>query len=342
MRLIMQNKLINKLVQFSLISSFFISPDFGHTEILFEDNFDNHPDWTVTQQLYPNRISCTSTETCSTPPPTGYAGYTVQGSPYTPVGHNTININSDNHRGTTGKGLTMWNESGATTYWWSDGLLVVTLPQEYSELYVQFYVKFQSNWEWADNGKSLFQKMFRIAHCSNYNEMFNMQPYNQPMVISDLYKGNSGQADLAISNAYREEPNYYMSSPYNYSAKSFFGDGGYAGSGTGFYDSNLNNGDWHLWEFRVKINSAPGVCDGIHEFWQDGILVHSKTDIPWIDTGGKYKKWNIVMLGGNSFNHFSTVEEAKEQWYAIDDFVISTTPINNESPLPTIKDITFQ
>jgi len=34
--------------------------------------------------------------------------------------------------------------------------------------------------------------------------------------------------------------------------------------------------------------------------------------------------WNMVSLGGNAFNLFSDTANKAEQWYALDDVVVST------------------
>jgi len=78
--------------------------------------------------------------------------------------NNTLNIDSTNPRGGTGKSLTYWVESaGGLTVWASDGLLVKDLGQEYNELYARVWIKFQPGWRWA-SGVSPQQKFFRIAH----------------------------------------------------------------------------------------------------------------------------------------------------------------------------------
>ena len=91
----------------------------------------------------------------------------------------------------------------------------------------------------------------------------------------------------------------------------------------------FGDGEWHCWEWRLKMNSSAGATDGIFAFWQDGIQIYEYTNIDWIQTGGGAiadRSWNYVWLGGNNNNlHAGGSEE--EQVYSIDDLVISTTPI---------------
>ena len=68
-----------------------------------------------------------------------------------------------------------------------------------------------------------------------------------------------------------------------------------------------------------------GSANGVLEWWYDGTLVQSYADIIWKEpTSSAATGWNNVWFGGNSNNAFGT---NLEQWYAIDDIVVSTTPI---------------
>ena len=69
------------------------------------------------------------------------------------------------------------------------------------------------------------------------------------------------------------------------------------------------------------------MADGIKAMWLDDSLVVSYTNVPYtkenIPTAENYG-FNRVVIGGNSSNYYSG---SSEQWYAIDDVVVSTTPI---------------
>jgi hypothetical protein len=65
--------------------------------------------------------------------------------------------------------------------------------------------------------------------------------------------------------------------------------------------------------------------NGVYEVWLDGKLLASHTDAQWRSAGSSSGVgWNLLSLGGNSNNSFAT---QGDQWYAIDDVVVSTTPI---------------
>ena len=308
-------------------------------------------DWSPTQQQ--GAVNCRSDYGCSTAPQ-GYAGYRLAGSVYSSSGNDTINISSANRRGISGKGFTFWNEVCDSCGWASDGLLDIKLNQSgYSELYVRFFIKFQPGWQWSTS-VSPIQKFFRISHYKGGNPfVYGPSGSHGPLVITDLAKYNKGASDIAMSVAYRYENVYYptSASPYHsYPGTFYFGSGSYGGGGTDFSDSGMmGDGQWHSWEFHVKINSSIGVPDGEYTFWQDGNLVVSVTDLAWGDNGGQSnprKLWNYIQIGGNNNNPYSPQSQSPEQWYAIDDVVISTnyigpnyvigggTPLDTLAPAP--------
>lgn len=108
--------------------------------------------------------------------------------------------------------------------------------------------------------------------------------------------------------------------------------GSYNGGGTDFYDADwpltsggmIGDGEWHCWEFRLKMNTADGVADGEQTVWMDGVKIRETTTIDWVTGEDPADRgWNYVWLGGNVHNDFSG-DRADEQWYAIDDVVVST------------------
>lgn len=308
-------------------------PNVSISGVIFEDNFDGHADWSPTQGT--SAIECQFGEGCPVSPPNGYVGYRIgaKGS-CAEDGKNTLNIDASEQRGGSGKSLFYWNEPclSPSSSWGSDGLLVIDLPTGYSELYVRYYQKFQSTWEW-NVGTSSAQKFLRASHywdgsIYDYGEGGNQHP----VWYSDLSKGNSGIADISYFSSYRYENTFYPAeaTPSHSSADTFyFGDGGYGGGGTDFTDSGMmGDGNWHCFEYYIKMNSAPGVADGLHMMWFDGNLIANVTDLAWADQGASGVLWNQVTIGGNNSNYYSS---GGEQWYALDDVVISTSYIGPES-----------
>lgn len=304
-------------------------------EVLFEDNFNSHQDWSPTQPIYPDSIVCKpdGSGACNDMP-TGWNAYRIQGSPYTTAGNNTLVLDSTNARGGSGKGMTYWCESGGTSTWWSDGMLTKTFTPE-NEVYVAFWVKFKDGYQFPAPGDLFQQKIFRIGHLSpdDYTYYPTQQPYNEPQVIFDLVKAGQTPVlgDLGVLAAVRNHPDYYFDySPYNVGVRQLvWGGSSYSPTGTGFSRSGLEDGEWHYFQFYVKLNSSAGSQDGVFKFWQNDTLLLSYDAVAWIETGGDMnRKWNFFSIGGNVFNHYSDSENKDEQWYAYDDVVLSTTYIS--------------
>jgi hypothetical protein len=305
-------------------------------EIIFYDNFDSHVDWSPDQT-----VASSCYDGCSGIPE-GYFAYYVDGTVFSSdPGHNTLNITAENYRGSGGKALTFWSESnGGGSLWGSDGLLSVKLPDTgYDEIYIRFYIKFQKSWKWAI-GMNSQQKLVRASHYIGSNPTAFFETGNHKgLWIGDLAKWNNGTSNVSYVPAYRYEniyfPNNAIPSRNRSDVKYFPPDGSYGGGGIDFGDPEMmGDGNWHCWEFYLKRNSAVGIADGVHRFWQDEKLVYEANNIAFADQGSvsdPRKKWNYVTLGGNNHNLYADVSTRSEQWYAIDDFVISTEYIGPDN-----------
>lgn len=325
-----------------LIVLFFLATSV-HGQIIFEDNFDSHVDWQPTQQTYSVEVYGDSLGDT----PAGYDGYRVQKTEWDDgnARQDTIRISSDNYRGASGKAVTFWIEHNSDgSGWSSDSLLNIELNSEgYDELYIRFFVKFSPDWK-MDNDYAYQQKFLHVSHYEGGNPFqFFRDGNHHPVFIPDLArysKSGGGVSDIVYFPSWRLTNDYYLSEntpPAGDSSKNVYfpPDGEYGGSGTDFYDVEwsetpagkgmIGDGEWHCWEFRVKMNSGQNVPDGITEAWFDGVKVNSSNHIPFWDEGPKGKQmWNYVQIGGNSQNMYGEESEHREQWYALDDLVIST------------------
>jgi len=72
--------------------------------------------------------------------------------------------------------------------------------------------------------------------------------------------------------------------------------------------------------------------DGKWEFWLDGKLIRSITNIQWRYSGSSLRVgWNTIQLGGNSDNQYSG--GSNPQWAAYDDAGWSSMPtVSANSP----------
>ncbi|MFH0925536.1 MAG: putative Ig domain-containing protein [bacterium] len=382
--------------------------------IIFQDNFDAHPDWSPTEKTNQQATEWWPGHqpTGMPAPPEGYYGYRVGGTKFNDPAPNTFIIDSTNHRGPSGKALTYWSESCRETSWASDGDLYIVLEPNgngYEELYIRFYVKFQPGWKWNINNKSSpSQKFLRVSHyigkdadpCSwGQKGIYGGSHY--PAFLGTFSKWGYGEYPIALSSSNRYETEYYPPNaiPLHTSVdECYFKDA--QGNNKDFWDEGMmGDGKWHCWEFYLKMNSAVGVANGQKKFWLDGVPIPSTefNDLAWSDktsvvvgtngqdytcikrrkssdndrpvtgqdwqtywqpsgsTGeGKEWKadtyyglssdglspenprsyWNFVAIGGNNANYYAPNEEEAEQWYALDDLVISTKYIGPEYIIP--------
>jgi hypothetical protein len=309
-------------------------------EIIWQENFNNQADWEVPQGSTANSMTVAWHGESSIPP--NFHSWAVQGTPYANVNNNSLIIAATNARGGTGKALTFWNDSGDNNcdsqgMWCGDKSLGISLPAGYDDIYLRFFMKFQSGWQWSHDGtESPMQKMLKIAH---WHSDENKSPFSYftgggmaPVVFSDFSVWQYGASDVSHMLSYRYEHTYFpkQASPsFPDDARSaYISPANYAGNGADFDTlGQPGDGEWHEWVFHVKMNSAIGVEDGIAAFYFDGALIQEVTGLAFSDNGSRVnrRKWNYVQLGGNILNHYAPMEEEAEQWYAMDDICITTT-----------------
>jgi len=339
-------------------------------KVIFEDDFDDHSDWSPTQ----NSGSGSQTQsqdgnytTACTGCPDGaakYSAYRIEHSAWSDwVGNNTLSISSTNSR--SGKALTFWmepinacNDQGG---YCSDGQVAITLDQSYDGLYVRYYTKFQNNWVMDETNDNSAGKIFRISNFhSTGGSMWKFGCQNQanhwPLVFLDIkwpVHGGGGEREVI-----KFEPRYQNVYSASAATPAFSGSGPnlmdvYVGSDYTASESvtgsdltlweHLMDGNWHSIEVHVKGNTQGGYYsgspNGIFEFWIDAGTaqeVHYIQDtMSWADDDDadscahfdgstKFNGWNWVSFGGNFRNLYYSSDTHAEQWYAIDDIVIST------------------
>lgn len=240
----------------------------------------------------------------------------------------------------------------------------------YNEIFIRFYVKFQAGWRWQSNADIGQKMLHVAHHkSSDSKQAFFSITENKPRAFFKIYKVQNGIQGSDVLGEPTVSKFNGLSNPNYPEGAIYFPGGSYGGDGIDYnsdrdtyraalsqkYGSSADlvdpiftaignpqfqaanfpagmfgDGDWHCWEFQLKMNSAAGATDGVFSFWQDGIKIYSFNDIDWIESGGgnpKDRQWNYVWLGGNNNNVYSSASEESEQWYAIDNLVISTTPI---------------
>lgn len=373
-----------------LLFSLFISPTLSWSEVLFEENFDNQPDWTSGMSINntgaypvngagPDRIQRAGTHKI----PDNW--YSVRQAPqWAPsVGyedkHESIEILESNSawaRGGTGKSFVSWRDSyvSSNNTWASESMLLKYFPEGYSELYVEFWIRFGDNW--TTSGEGAISKLFRVSSWRGDDSEFKAFSTGNlgPIALWDHSVNSYGVRNVI---AFRGGPH---SDNYTFSASDIVGlPRDLRGSGDmslnftnhvvgqengganpqivdrvngGIISNNENvivgheqvygaTGSWTKMAFYVKMNSAPGATDGVFSQWLNGERILHNTNIPWIrpsETEDVNAKWNLVAIGGNDFFQTYANEEQREEWYSIDDVVIrNKIPADLMETAPTVS-----
>ena len=91
------------------------------------------------------------------------------------------------------------------------------------------------------------------------------------------------------------------------------------------------DGQWHCYEWRVQLNTT-GSSNGVLQFWLDGVLKYSATNVNYGATTTDYLRRTSLGTGNrNSGSAFQTAWQAIE----FDDYVLSTTYVGCDSVAPT-------
>lgn len=299
----------------------------AHGGIIFQESFDGQADWNLGGQYDGNECSVGN---CAASMPPDWSFYRVMpgASGLSPVASiRRLPGDLADHTTTSGKALVIYNESVSGVNWPGDGILgkylgpSVNLP----ELYVRLFFRTQTGWQVEDGAASKFFRVFHYDGSGNIFQFFSTG-FSCPVFLWDLalYSGSA-----AYVNAYRCDPqgsDYYCGSSGNsYQQTDYFTrfPGDHSPTASGMYADT----QWHQLDFHVKM-SDPGVNNGAMEIWYDGELLESRTDVQWKSSSASASVgWNAFAVGGNSDNTWTS---KGEQWYAIDDITVSTTPIPDD------------
>jgi hypothetical protein len=331
-------------------------------DVVFEDDFNDQPDWTSTMHSLQDDQDIVQGDVI----PEGWWGIYQQsqwsperGFPDKHASLEILSANADKSRSGGGKSAVFWRESysfnGSSYLWASDAQFVKVLDNDHPEIYVEFYIRFSENW-WQRNksvaeiraaGPDFISKIFRMGHWSRSRFMWNQQsgeigprfiwqykidayglrsfvaPESGPPAVSrglgDL--SNNYTAHVKGQEIGGTDPQLFDQDPN--------GPGGLVGDFTDLVLHENVFGEASQWTkiaFYVKLNSAPGVKDGLHYQWINDHRVMAKTNVSWIspNAGDKMPGWNFFAIGGNDFFRPFPDEDRFEDWYSIDDVTVQT------------------
>lgn len=355
-------------LKFSILLIFYILVNSVYAVEIFRDNYDSHNDWSVPyvslSKTWPTAVA---SDFPSANPTTGprMIGYAGQLSVITGQTNPRIEITSSAGRGGSGKGIRMRCEAkyGANnehSVWYSDTQTYYTLTSTpgdygYDDIWIQFYRRYSTDfYSRAGSIKYMHVSHFRGVSLNDWHYDDESDVDHAPFIVLDTVThdddpycctGNYSYDDLTqdfdpwIVTMFREDP---FANRTDYGPLSILeGLFDHESTGSVYVDQNITgswrdngnygDGQWHYHEIHLKMNSAPGVADGEYGYWIDGVVQTRVNDVPWIATGGTMVGWNMVSPGGNQDFH-TLVEGGETFYYDMDDFVVSTTRLSDETP----------
>jgi hypothetical protein len=247
--------------------------------------------------------------------------------------------------------------------WHSDGQLIKapidpTNVAGTEEIYIEFWIRFEANWfqrGFADGVYPSFSsKIFRISSWTPGGNMLSGARGDLgPVMLFDYKSDNYGMRNKIgfrggpQTNSTGATNNYKVPSVYGFTDNSNFNQLGLVGQDVGGTDAQLpdlvNGGllvdttklvthemlwgppeNWTKVAFYLKMNSAPGVPDGIMSQFINGHRIRHENTIPWVEANPDniMVKWNHFSIGGNDQFLPYPGEQRFEDYYYIDDIVV--------------------
>lgn len=314
-----------------LLFIFMLSSSSAFSAVVFEENFDSQADWSPSPGTnYQETSAACGSGDCSGQVPSGWSFYRTTGWWWPPTYNDTISISNLADRGGGGKSFIVYNESNSGSSgdgWGADGILSTLLSSEYPELYVRVWIRTQSGWQWPSSADQVV-KQLRIGRYSGSGDVFSggADEHVYPQVLYDPKNSNTYGVRMVVSPRGAPVDRFQL----ELDADPLMIDGNYNDPDTaGLYA----DGEWHRLDYRVKMNTYSGSwqSDGYLDVWWDGTLRYSNHTMPWNGSGMvDGVGWNYIGLGGNAMNQFTTEANRGEQWFAMDDLVVSTTVIPDD------------
>ncbi|MDO6442520.1 hypothetical protein [Marinobacter sp. 2_MG-2023] len=245
----------------------------------------------------------------------------------------------------------------------SDGILMKYFSQGFDQLYVEFWINFSNtmidtyyNPDYKLDTIGL-SKVFRIYHWTGDGNVFDYYSDKNPNFIWGFEGRPTSQSGYGFRNTlsaltrrddkygndpkqsrfidYNGEPSNKLPSSYHPKALASYGDAqlvdrsasGFITAENGAVDIDQVFGDethWTKMAFFVRMNSSPGAYDGQLVQWVDDKKIVEINTVQWVAATRNMVQWNSFAIGGNdNFNKYPD-ELKHEEWYAIDDILVST------------------
>jgi len=315
----------------------------GSAQVLVNNSFDTAPDWQSAESYSPANYATWPATWVNNPggptqpPPQGFSSYRSAiparaGDPHTFV------LSAEGARNSGGKGITYNIESSSYGTWSGGGLDMYLGNTGYKEIFLRLYLKYDPNtFHWGTIVPNF--GMQKVGRISRLKCVPDTGATCNPMVF---YSGSSQQAptfypDFMNNPAYNTPPSINAI----HAEPSVVYDPG-AGSANPDDQWQIpwpSDGQWHSYEYRLKMNSAPGVADGEWELWIDGssdTAHHAlKSGIAWVgSTGSVNPGWNwVTVLDNNTIQPDAAYTNTVLKLF-MDDLVVATN-YSGPPPAPT-------
>lgn len=321
------------------------------TNILFSDNFDGQADYFPTPGF-------------STPPTNWHSMRNVETWTSADGALPSIRIDGNDSsmvRGGVGKALICTAESYNDTSnngFTSDGAIAYSFTDR-SEVYAEFYIRFQPGWAGASGQDGGQSKIFRFYHRDSGGQYWSFFTDGDagPIYLFDwaqnsfgarhfhAFRGDPQQdindyflPDSEISGNNRQIVSGDMSANFtddnaaelNVDIPDQLNGGFLPKTGTIYHEQVWGDGLWNKVGFYVKLNTIAGTPDGSLKWWLNDQLI-ADYGVAWIQPGGDLSAgWNTVALGGNDLFHWEdennpAYSASRERYYSIDDFKLYET-----------------
>lgn len=345
------------LTGFVILTAAYSLANSALAEVIFDENFDAQPDWLHTMDASPyTAVERFVDKGDVIPKGWDFARVEPKWSPSTghPDRHEPIEIlasNAEKAFGGSGKSMVCWRDGYENDGRWdSEGLLLKRLEPQ-SELYVEYKILFSPEiYSSYLTGRLGEGKIFRMyAFSGDWNSPFRyFDGVNHPEIVWNLVGderyGIRNKISLLGIGASAGAPD--MPRPVSWGSGwslSFKSDiqGRVPGvpemipdqKNGGLIDPDVDGvaslervfgtpGTWNKMAFYGKLNSAPGVFDGVLSQYLNGQRILHTEQVAWIPAGEEMRYWNVVGLGGNDYLELYPNEDRHEEWYAIDDLKI--------------------
>lgn len=345
-----------QILKLFFLAIFFVLPNFSQAAIKFQTDFEDVQNWTTDRPAkgtsgydFPSSWTGYNGGNPIYPAPKKNdgtflfdlfrVGATLFDPPYVT---NQLQVGDGLGRN-SGRGMLYNVEVSGTNGTWTggDAMHIWLGMQGYQDLYVRFWLKYPTEWKWTDDtnpipNRGAFQKIMKIARYNGTwgdggNPTLYTAPQNggvvHPVWIPDWYQYiSTTPSKTYIYNSERYSPDYTGNDP----VQDFYS------LNPTIYPQNSQlmwptDSAWHSYEFRAKMNSAPGAADGMSEIWLDGLKVWSKNGIVWVKTGGSIAQgWNDVTILDNATIPAYPLSSHVTYPLYLDDVVISTSYIGTD------------